>query len=138
MLVQTTHAGLCHSDLHFMDGSWTSLPLPVVMGHESAGIVQAVGDNVQYVEPGDHVIACLSLFCGQCEHCLTGHPNRCQNNAATARPKGADSRLSSPDGEPVGQMARLGGFAEEMLERTSGGAVPWHLVAATDDNWARI
>lgn len=114
VLVQTTHAGLCHSDLHFMDGQWDQLPLPAVMGHESAGVVAAVGDDVSYVKPGDHVITCLSIFCGQCEWCLTGHPNRCQNHAATGRAPGANPRLSR-DGEPVGQFARLGGFAEEML-----------------------
>jgi len=114
VLVQTTHAGLCHSDLHFMDGSWSRLQLPAVMGHESAGVVAAVGDGVDYVKPGDHVITCLSVFCGQCEWCLTGHPNRCQNYGATGRPTGAPSRLCRGD-EEVGQFARLGGFAEEML-----------------------
>ncbi len=114
VLVETAHAGLCHSDLHFMDGQWSRLPLPAVMGHESAGVVRAVGPDVDYVKPGDHVITCLSIFCGNCEHCLTGHPNRCQNNAATSRPKGSAPRLSRGDTE-VGQFARLGGFAEEML-----------------------
>jgi S-(hydroxymethyl)glutathione dehydrogenase/alcohol dehydrogenase len=114
VLLRTTNAGLCHSDLHFMDGQWSRLPLPAVMGHESAGIVQAVGDDVTYVKPGDHVITCLSIFCGNCEHCLTGHPNRCQNSVATSRPKGSAPRLSRGD-EAVGQFARLGGFAEEML-----------------------
>jgi len=114
VLIQTTHAGLCHSDLHFMDGQWNRLQLPAVMGHESAGVVAAIGDGVDHVKPGDHVITCLSVFCGRCEWCLTGRPNRCQNHAATARPKGADPRLHR-NGEPVGQFARLGGFAEEML-----------------------
>lgn len=114
VLIQTVNAGLCHSDLHFMDGQWSRLPLPAVMGHESAGIVQAVGEDVEYVTAGDHVITCLSIFCGTCEHCLTGHPNRCQNQAATSRPRDAAPRLSR-DGEAVGQFARLGGFAEEML-----------------------
>ncbi|MCP3857432.1 MAG: Zn-dependent alcohol dehydrogenase [Actinomycetia bacterium] len=114
VLLQTTNAGLCHSDLHFMDGSWSLLPVPSVMGHESAGIVQAVGSDVQYVKPGDHVITCLSVFCGHCEFCLTGRPNLCNNNAATSRPDDASPRLFRGD-TPVGQFARLGGFAEEML-----------------------
>ena len=114
VLLRTAHAGLCHSDLHFMDGQWDRLPLPAVMGHESAGVVEAVGEGVSYVKPGDHVITCLSIFCGNCEHCLTGRPNLCQNNAATSRPKGSTPRLSKGDVE-VGQFARLGGFAEEML-----------------------
>lgn len=114
VLLQTVNAGLCHSDLHFMDGQWSRLPLPSVMGHESAGIVQAVGPDVDYVKQGDHVITCLSLFCGNCERCLTGRPNLCANSAATGRAKGAAPRLSRGD-TAVGQFARLGGFAEEML-----------------------
>jgi S-(hydroxymethyl)glutathione dehydrogenase/alcohol dehydrogenase len=97
-----------------MDASWPGA-VPSVMGHESAGIVQAVGKDVSYVKPGDHVITCLSVFCGNCNLCLTGRPNLCRNNGAVSRPKGATPRLSKPDGTPVDQFARLGGFAEEML-----------------------
>ena len=114
VLVQVVNAGLCHSDLHFMDASWPGA-VPSVMGHESAGIVQAVGKDVSYVKPGDHVITCLSVFCGNCNLCLTGRPNLCRNNSAVSRPKGAAPRLSKSDGTPVDQFARLGGFAEEML-----------------------
>jgi S-(hydroxymethyl)glutathione dehydrogenase/alcohol dehydrogenase len=119
VLIQVVGAGLCHSDLHFMEGLFKS-QLPIVMGHESAGIVQAVGSNVSYVKPGDHVVACLSIFCGQCHQCLGGHPNRCSNPKATSRDKGAPSRLTRADGTAVDQMARLGGFAEEMLVHQNG------------------
>ncbi len=119
VLIQVVGAGLCHSDLHFMEGLFRS-QLPIVMGHESAGIVQAVGPDVTYVKPGDHVVACLSIFCGQCHQCLGGHPNRCSNPAATSRAKGSAPRLSRADGTPVDQMARLGGFAEEMLVHQNG------------------
>ena len=64
VLVQVVASGLCHSDLHFMEGLWQTR-LPAVMGHEGAGIVEAVGSDVTYVKPGDHVITCLSVFCGQ-------------------------------------------------------------------------
>lgn len=119
VLLQVVGAGLCHSDLHFMEGLFRS-QLPIVMGHESAGIVQAVGPDVTYVKPGDHVVACLSIFCGQCHECLGGHPNRCSNPAATSRPKGSAPRLRRADGTSVEQMARLGGFAEEMLVHQNG------------------
>jgi S-(hydroxymethyl)glutathione dehydrogenase/alcohol dehydrogenase len=119
VLVRTVGAGLCHSDLHFMEGIFRSR-LPAVLGHESAGVVEAVSDDVGYVKPGDHVIACLSIFCGQCRQCLSGHPNRCTNPAATSRPKGAPPRLQRPDGTPVDQFARLGGFAEMMLVHQNG------------------
>jgi len=114
VLIQTLHAGLCHSDLHFMEGHW-STKLPAVMGHESAGIVQAVGPDVTYCKPGDRVITCLSLFCGHCDMCLTGHPNVCRNNRALDRAKDDTPRLTNAAGEGLAQFARLGGFAEEML-----------------------
>ena len=114
VLIQTKGAGLCHSDLHFMEGLFRT-PLPMVMGHESAGVVEAVGSDVSYVAPGDHVVACLSIFCGQCHRCLSGNPHRCTNIRATSRTKDAAARLTREDGTSVDQMARLGGFAEQML-----------------------
>ena len=109
VLIQTMGAGLCHSDLHFMEGLFRT-PLPMVMGHESAGVVEAVGSDVSYVAPGDHVVACLSIFCGQCHRCLSGNPHRCTNVRATSRSRDAAARLTREDGTSVDQMARLGGF----------------------------
>src|SRR5690606_38693480 len=82
VLVRVAAAGLCHSDLHFMEGKYPYMT-PAVLGHESAGVVEAVGDQVTYVKPGDHVITCLSVYCGNCENCLTGHPAICENGAST-------------------------------------------------------
>ena len=92
VLVRTSVAGICHSDLHFADGAYPH-PLPCVLGHESAGIVEAVGEDVTYVKPGDHVVTCLSVFCGYCEQCLTGHPSLCQS-AEIKLPPGVSQRLS--------------------------------------------
>jgi S-(hydroxymethyl)glutathione dehydrogenase/alcohol dehydrogenase len=117
--LRTVGAGVCHSDLHFMEGLFR-LKVPAVLGHESAGVVEAVGDGVSYVRPGDHVVCCLSIFCGQCRQCLAGAPNRCTSRSAGVRPRGAPPRLSRHDGTPVGQFARLGGFAEEMLVHENG------------------
>ena len=114
VLVRVVGAGLCHSDLHFMEGTFKT-PLPAVMGHESAGVVEAVGSDVTYCRPGDHVVCCLSIFCGQCRQCLSGNPHRCVNPAATSRPVEGPPRLRKSDGTGVEQMARLGGFAELML-----------------------
>jgi S-(hydroxymethyl)glutathione dehydrogenase / alcohol dehydrogenase len=119
VLVRTVGAGLCHSDLHFMEGIFR-LRVPAVLGHESAGVVEAVGEGVSYVQPGDHVVCCLSIFCGRCRQCLSGAPNRCTNTAATSRSRDAAPRLSRHDGTPVGQFARLGGFAEQMLVHENG------------------
>jgi S-(hydroxymethyl)glutathione dehydrogenase/alcohol dehydrogenase len=96
------------------------LKVPAVLGHESAGVVEAVGENVTHVKPGDHVICCLSIFCGSCRHCLSGYPNRCSNPAATSRARNAPPRLARGDGTPIGQFARLGGFAETMLVHENG------------------
>ena len=85
------------------------------MGHEGAGVVEAVGEDVTYVKPGDHVITCLSVFCGKCRWCLSGHLSLCDNPGAVARPKGASARLTNAQGEQLQQFARLGAFAEQML-----------------------
>jgi S-(hydroxymethyl)glutathione dehydrogenase / alcohol dehydrogenase len=119
VLVRTVAAGLCHSDLHFMENLFRT-PVPSVMGHESAGVVEKVGDGVTYVEPGDHVICCLSVFCGQCRQCLSGHPYRCSSPELTSRRKGSPARLVRDDGTAVQQFARLGGFAEQMLVHQNG------------------
>ncbi|MEX1108895.1 MAG: alcohol dehydrogenase catalytic domain-containing protein, partial [Dongiaceae bacterium] len=78
VLVRTAAVGVCHSDLHYIEGLY-ACPKPTVLGHESAGIVEKVGSEVRYVKPGDHVITCLSVFCGHCEYCTTGRPYSCQN-----------------------------------------------------------
>ena len=113
VLVRTKAAGLCHSDLHFMEGLYP-FPLPAVLGHESAGVVEQVGDQVTYVEPGDHVITCLSVYCGNCEDCLTGHLSLCENKQDTARGREDEPRLSHGD-SPMGQFLHLSSFAEQML-----------------------
>jgi S-(hydroxymethyl)glutathione dehydrogenase / alcohol dehydrogenase len=113
VLVRTGATGLCHSDLHVLDGQLPAR-FPVLLGHESAGIIEAVGDQVTGLAPGDHVITCLSVFCGHCEHCLTGFPNRCEN-PETRRPSTDPPRLSLEDGTAVAQFTNLGSFAEEQL-----------------------
>ena len=112
VLVRTVAAGVCHSDLHFQNGSYP-YQLPCVLGHESAGVVEAVGSDVTYVKPGDHVITCLSAFCGHCEHCLTGHMSLCQEPELQRMPD-QDSRLAKGD-ESVAQFLNLSSFAEYML-----------------------
>ena len=112
VLVRTAAAGVCHSDLHFQDGSYPH-PLPVVLGHESAGVVEAVGSMVGYVKPGDHVITCLSAFCGHCEQCLTGHMSLCFE-PELQRPADEEPRLAG-NGESVAQFLNLSSFAEYML-----------------------
>jgi len=112
VLVRTAAAGVCHSDLHFFNGTYPG-QVPMVLGHESAGIVEQVGADVHYVKPGDHVITCLSVFCGHCEYCLSGHMSLCQE-PETRRAPGQEPRISM-GGAAVQQFANLGSFAELML-----------------------
>ena len=113
VLVRTVASGVCHSDLHFVEGLYP-FPAPAVLGHEAAGIVERVGSSVTYLKAGDHVISCPSVFCGFCEQCMSGHPNRCSNRRATQRPKGDKPRLSK-GGERVRQFSDLSTYAEKML-----------------------
>lgn len=114
VLVQTKAAGLCHSDLHFMEGLYP-YPCPVVLGHESAGVVLDVGSDVHYVKPGDHVITCLSAFCGHCFQCLRGRMSLCENkHTELVRGDDSPSRLSR-QGEEVHSFLHLSSFAEQML-----------------------
>jgi S-(hydroxymethyl)glutathione dehydrogenase/alcohol dehydrogenase len=112
VLVRTTAAGLCHSDLHFMQGLYPYL-LPMVSGHEAAGVVEAVGSNVTDFRPGDHVVSCVSGFCGQCRWCLTGRPYLCDKVGITRGFEGTPSLTR--DGERVFPFFELGCFAELML-----------------------
>jgi S-(hydroxymethyl)glutathione dehydrogenase/alcohol dehydrogenase len=112
VLIRTVAAGVCHSDLHFVEGSYP-YPLPAVLGHESAGVVEQVGSEVRTVKPGDHVITCLSAFCGHCNHCLTGHMSLCVS-PDTKRAKGDAPRLKEGE-DSMNQFLNLSSFAEYML-----------------------
>lgn len=113
VLIRTAACGLCHSDLHFIDGSYPH-PLPAIPGHEAAGIVEAIGSEVRTVAVGDAVVSCLSAYCGHCEFCVSGRMSLCLG-ADTRRGPDEAPRLTRPDGSPVGQMLNLSAFAEQML-----------------------
>ena len=113
VLIRTAACGLCHSDLHFIEGTYPHA-LPCVPGHEAAGIVEAVGSEVRTVNVGDAVVTCLSAFCGHCEFCVSGRMSLCLGGD-TRRGKDEASRLSRADGTPVAQMLNLSAFAEMML-----------------------
>jgi S-(hydroxymethyl)glutathione dehydrogenase / alcohol dehydrogenase len=112
VLVRTAAAGLCHSDLHFLSGTFP-IRTPLIMGHEAAGVVEAVGEGVTSIAVGDPVVACLSQFCGHCEFCLSGRPSLC-GRQGLERPRGEPPRATL-QGERCGQFASIGAFAEAML-----------------------
>ena len=113
VLVRTIASGVCHSDLHVIEGA-LPMPPPSILGHEPAGIVEAVGPDVTHVKPGDHIIACLSVFCGNCDYCTVGQPNLC-GGESTARAPEDTPRLRDASGNPLMQFAHLSSFAEQML-----------------------
>ena len=110
--IRTAAAGVCRSDLHFIDGHYAT-DLPCVPGHEAAGVVEVVGPGVTYVTPGDHVITCMSAFCGVCRNCTAGRPVLCESTH-TWRAADEPPRLSH-NGEPLVQLYNLGSYAEQML-----------------------
>ncbi|MBB3861477.1 S-(hydroxymethyl)glutathione dehydrogenase/alcohol dehydrogenase [Novosphingobium hassiacum] len=114
VLIRTAACGLCHSDLHFIDGAYPH-PLPAVPGHEAAGIVEAIGSEVRTVKVGDAVVTCLSAFCGHCEFCVTGHMSLCLGADTRRKPGDAPRLTRSDDGSVVNQMLNLSAFAEQML-----------------------
>jgi S-(hydroxymethyl)glutathione dehydrogenase/alcohol dehydrogenase len=89
------------------------MPPPTILGHEPAGVVEAVGPGVVGFAPGDPVIGCISAFCGTCEWCLQGRPYLCPQTGLARDPAGPP-RLSK-DGVPILQFANLSSFAEMML-----------------------
>ncbi|WP_298192354.1 Zn-dependent alcohol dehydrogenase [Novosphingobium sp.] len=114
VLIRTAACGLCHSDLHFIDGAYPH-PMPCVAGHEAAGIVEEVGSEVRTVKKGDAVVTCLSAFCGHCEFCVTGRMSLCLGGDTRRRPGEAPRLTRSSDGSLVNQMLNLSAFAEMML-----------------------
>jgi len=112
VLIRTAAVGVCRSDLHFVDGAYPHA-MPTIPGHEAAGIVEAVGSEVRALKPGDHVVTCLSTYCGECEFCVTGRLSLCISSAVR-RPKGAAPRLMLGD-RPIAQMLNLSAYAEQML-----------------------
>ncbi len=119
VLIRTKASGLCHSDLHVIEGLLPLPSMPAALGHEASGIVEAVGPEVTAFSPGDHVITCLTQFCGICTECLAGRVYICPNRHAMGRGPDEAPRLAL-GGQPVLQMAGLGAFAEQMLVHENG------------------
>ncbi len=116
VVVRTMASGVCHSDLHFYQGHYP-MRTPAVLGHEAAGVVEEVGSQVTYVKPGDHVILCVSVFCGQCSQCLSGHPNLCTKQPRRSR---SDPPRLTLNGAPVTQLANVSSYAERMITHENG------------------
>lgn len=114
VLVKIAASGVCHSDYHLVSGA-TKHPMPVVPGHEGAGVVEAVGPGVTRVQPGDHVVLNWAPDCGECFYCQRGKPNLCETYVEpiwAGTMLDGTTRLKRLDGTPVYHFSGLASFAE--------------------------
>lgn len=117
VIVRLAACGVCHSDLHMVSPIFKN-PLPVVLGHEGAGVVAQVGPQVTSVKPGDHVVLSWIPSCGKCRYCAAGRPALCSNRQGVERRDGATTlRLHDAAGDGVHQLLDSGAFAEQVLVR---------------------
>ena len=116
VLVKLAASGMCHSDEHLVTGD---LPfgLPIIGGHEGAGVVEKVGEGVSWVQPGDHVVFGFIPACGRCPSCSTGHQNLCDLGAVMALGMQITDGTSRhhAQGKDLGLMCLLGTFAHHTV-----------------------
>ena len=98
VLVRVLACGLCHSDLHVVETDGWGMPFPILLGHEGAGVVEEVGDDVKSVAPGDRVVVAWRAPCGECPQCRRGDPRRCSSQLRGRRRlhRAVDGALLSP------------------------------------------
>ncbi|MCZ4077869.1 NDMA-dependent alcohol dehydrogenase [Rhodococcus sp. H36-A4] len=127
VLIKYVAAGLCHSDLHLLDGD---LPprFPIVGGHEGSGIIEEVGPGVTKVKPGDHVVCSFIPNCGTCRYCSTGRQSLCDMGATILEGSMTDGSFRRRDskGTEFGAMCMLGTFADRAT-------ISQHSVVKVDD-----
>ena len=116
VVVRIVNAGLCHSDVSVLDGT-IPFPTPVVLGHEGAGVVEAVGAGVTKVKEGDHVVLTTLGNCGQCDACDRGEPTHCRDTF------GRLPRPFTVGGEKAFQFANAGVFTERTVVAESQAVV---------------
>ena len=102
-------SSICHSDILYMNGGWEA-EYPIVLGHEIAGVVLEMGDDVQNLEKGQHIVATLISSCGSCAQCLNAMPVCCDRP-----PQAPEGRFQTTAGAPVKQAYNTGGFATETI-----------------------
>lgn len=107
-LVRVQACGVCHTDLHYRQGGIND-DFPFLLGHEAAGVVEAVGDGVEGLAPGDFVVLNWRAVCGQCRACLRGQPWYCFDTHNAAQP------MTLADGTPLSPALGIGAFAEKTL-----------------------
>jgi len=120
--VKLVACGMCHSDDHAQTGDMPLTHVPMVCGHEGAGVVEAVGPNTPGFEAGDHVVFSFIPVCGRCRWCNEGLTNLCdlgKDLLLGSRPEDPTSFRFTLDGQPTGQISGLGAFAERTVISTA-------------------
>lgn len=110
VLVRLSASGICHSDVNIVRGEAKG-PIPVVLGHEAAGIIEEIGSEVGGLKVGDPVAISLVRSCGHCFYCVRGHPNDCEGVHALS----SETRIHTPQGNPINQGINVAGFAEYVV-----------------------
>ena len=101
VLLKMVGAGVCHSDYHYVDGHLTNVNPPMILGHEGAGTVADVGEDVDWLKPGDKVILSLDSMCGRCRNCTAGHPSLCETNFNYGSSMPDGTTRFSKNGQPI-------------------------------------
>lgn len=127
VLVRVAAAGLCHSDEHLVTGDMPA-PLPMIGGHEGSGVVEAVGPEVSFVAPGDHVVFSFLPSCGACPSCAAGHSNLCDRGASLMAGLQVDgTSRHHARGQDLRTMCLVGSFARHTVVHE------WSVVPIMDD-----
>ena len=109
VLVRVQACGLCHTDVHVLETGGWGMELPVLLGHEGAGVVEEVGPDVTSVAPGDRVVVAWRAPCGKCPSCTRGEPRRCSSNLRAKR------RAHRADGTLLTPVLRCGTLADRAI-----------------------
>jgi S-(hydroxymethyl)glutathione dehydrogenase/alcohol dehydrogenase len=117
--VRMTASGVCHSCLHAADGSWKGVPVPIVLGDEGAGVVEAIGPAVDALKPGDHVILSWAPTCGRCHYCVIGRPNLCDRRQPGRGVLPDGTTRMSLRGRPVYQYGHVATYASTTVVHES-------------------
>lgn len=122
VLVKMAYTGFCHSDLHLILGEMP-IALPLVLGHEAAGVVEEVGPGVTHVQKGDHVVCTWMVPCGQCPNCYRGKGYICSGSFKyflEGKLMDGTSRIADADGKEVLHQGYVSGFADHMVVPANG------------------
>jgi Zn-dependent alcohol dehydrogenase len=108
--VRVEACGVCHTDLHVVESGGWHMRFPILLGHEPAGIVEAVGDGVEHVAAGDRVVVAWHVPCGECRNCVRGDERRCAKYL-----RGARKMRRARDNSSLTPVLRTGGFADAIV-----------------------